>query len=250
MGEWFSKVISALAGQTDPRQNTKRALQAAHRARVRVALEVPSAGQTVVVTSTIEQVRDDDFIVSQPTVGGLTHPLAFGEAINISFVNQSLYHTGQTRCLGRIKVPAGQGDNVLFAYRLAMPDELRVDDRRKQPRVTITLSAMPQAQLYSLLSGEKPHAGYIHDISMTGARILLPQPPQRLMPGDALFLKAALPEPVGLIDDLVDICRIDIDPRTSQCAVGVKFRKRIEGLDVLIRNEQAASKASQRQRVA
>src|SRR5262245_4601231 len=123
MAEWLAKLVHALSGGADPHDAVRSALRAALRARAKVSLDTLNpAQQSIVMSASLEQVRDEDFVISQPSIGGLTHPLAFGEELRIGFQNYSKHHSAITRCLGRIRIPSGSGKLTLFAYRLALPD--------------------------------------------------------------------------------------------------------------------------------
>ncbi len=246
MGEWFTKVFQAL--HHPAQQAVRAALQQAQLARTKLALEVTSRNRTVVLTSTVEQVREDDFVISQPTVGGTTHPLTFEEVINLGFVLPSGYHRAECKCLGRIKIPAGNSpaaqasnSSVLYAYRLSLPESLLTEDRRNAPRSQLSLSQPVDAQLYAAASLDGPVLGRILDISMTGARLLVSAPNRKMEPGQIVYLKAMLPEPAGQMDDLVKLARVECDARTGKCTIGVQFQQPIEGLETLMRSSTRAA---------
>jgi c-di-GMP-binding flagellar brake protein YcgR len=241
MAAWLAKMMGALAGQSEVRSSAKQALQAAQRDRVKIALEIINSASphTSVLNTTIEQVRDEDLVISQPSVGGLTHPLAFGEQVRISFINKSMYHIAESRCLGRVKIPSGGGSQLLFAYRLAMPDTMRHEDRRNQPRVSLGDDMAFEAQLYAPAC-DGPLLGTVLDISMGGARVRTPMAAGRIEAGQEIYLKTLLPEPVGLLDELVQVTRIENESRASNGQIfGLTFKRRIEGLSELIRSAQS-----------
>ena len=246
MGAWLSKVVHALATLGDPYEAVRPPLQAAQRARGKILVEVASGNAASVMNATIEQVRSDDFIISQPMIGGHTHPLAFGETMRLNFTVENVTYTGQSRCLGRIKIPAGQGaggrggEQVIFAYRLAMPHRLSSDDQRTQPRVQLGLEAAAEAQLYAPGSPGVPLLGRMVDISMTGARIISGMQVLWIFPGQSVYLKVKLPDPVGLIDEMVDVARIESEAHGER-SIGIRFRKRIDGLEDLIRAKRLAA---------
>jgi hypothetical protein len=73
---------------------------------------------------------------------------------------------------------------------------------------------------------------------MTGARISTPMPSAGIQPGQEIHLKALLPEPVGLVDEIVHVARVDADSRTGQNTIGIAFGRRIPGMAELIRGTQ------------
>jgi len=240
----FTKMMQALSGQAEAKHAVRDALTAAFRDRTKIALEIDTGHQPVIMTTSLEQIREDDLAVSQPMVGGQTYQLAFGEELKLSFVNNGGFYTGQTRCLGRVKIPAGnpehdERDQMIFAYRLALPESLGADDRRRAARVRLGFKKPIEAQLYAPASTAGPVLGTLVDVSLTGARIDTPASIGRITPGQALFLKTLLPDPVGLMDELVDVVRVDVDIRSGQHIIGLRFRKRINGMEDLIRRAHA-----------
>jgi hypothetical protein len=230
----FSKMMNALSGQSDSLAAVRLTLEAAQQSRTKIAIEPRGANQPGVMTALIEQVREQDFVISQPSIGGMTHPLAFGETMRISFVNQAMYHSGETKCLGRVKIPSGQSGHTLFGYSMALPAAMDAEDRRSAPRVRLDFQRLPEAQLYSpALKG--PVFGYVTDISMTGASVRTPLAAGRIIPGQEIFLKASLGEPVGVLDEVVDVARVHAEASSEQQIIGISFRRRIEGLDRLLR---------------
>jgi PilZ domain len=239
MAAWFAKMIGALGGAAELHHSPRQVLQLAQRDRAKIALEAlhPAAPNTTVLTTTIEQVREDDLVISQPVIGGLTHPLAFGEDLRLTFVNQRMHHTGVTKCLGRVKIPAG-GSQTLFAYRLAMPVSLQSEDRRQHPRLDLPMSLSCEAHLYAPAC-DGPVLGTMVDVSMGGARIRTAMATDRIAAGQEIFLKAMLPEPVGLLDELVQVTRLEIDERTGGATIGLSFKRRIHGLAELMKAEES-----------
>lgn len=251
MGTWFSKVISALGGEAEDRTRVLHLLTQAQRTRAKALLEVVAAGQTAVLATIIEQVREDDLIISQPTIGGLTHPLAFGETMTISVALNGTMHTGETQCLGRVRIPAGAGtsgaapsaDAMLYAYRLTLPEKMAAKDRRGENRFVLRFSGEVEAQLYAHAVMDGPIIGRIENLSMSGASIVTNLPPNRLERGRMLYLKSKLPEPGGLIDDLVTIARVETDSATGQTIIGVQFHRRLESVEALMRGAKTAAAA-------
>ena len=254
MGALLSKLMGVLSGQGGA-EATRQTLRQAQRERIKVSLEVTSGKRAVLLVTNIEQVRDDDVIISQPTMGGHHHPLAFGEELRLSLVVNGAYHAGLTRCLGRIKIPGGApptppansaaatangaaAEQLIFAYRLELPGLMGSDNRRKFPRVQLRFERPIEAQLYAPASSHGPVLGTVTDISMGGACIRAAIPPGRVVVGQAIFMKSLLPDPVGLIDELVDVMRVDREVRTGLFSVGICFRRRINGLEDLIRAAQ------------
>ena len=241
MADWLSKMMNkvkpAAAGSVGTSvtkggaTSVRNALQAAHRNRCKVFLEVPN--QKVVAATQVEQITNDEIVIAQPSIGGMTYPLAFGEALKISFVDQKSNLVGGTKCLGRTKVQSGDG-RTLFAYRLAMPDSIKVEERRADARTEIMQEVAPEAQLYAGTM-KSPIVGHLTNISMSGARVSMESAPPGLSIGQELYLKFQMPDPIGIVDEVVEVQRLDFDRRSSKHTVGVSFRRRIERLEALLR---------------
>jgi c-di-GMP-binding flagellar brake protein YcgR len=240
MAAWLTKIMGALAGQSETKSTARQALDSAQRDRIKIALEVisPGSNHSTVYSTTIEQVRDEDLVINQPSVGGLTHPLAFGETLRMSFILNSMHYSAETRCMGRVKIPSGSGSQLLFAYRLAMPETIRSEDRRASPRVSLGDDLAFEAQLYAPTC-DGPMLATVLDLSMGGARVRTPMALGKLEPGQEVYLKTMLPEPVGLLDELVQVERIENEQRgVPGQIIGLSFKRRIEGLAELIRTAQ------------
>lgn len=245
MGAWFSKVMHALSGQPSPRDAARHALEAAQRERAKIALEVISANQPLTLTTIVEQVRGDDIVIDQPIVGGHTYPLAFGEQVKMSFTHQSMNLAGASQCMGRVKIPsggtgegrAGAGDGVIFAYRLALPESLALVEHDTPPRSSVPYPI--PAQLHAPDSSHEAMPGEIVELTMTGARLHTAFPAGRIGLGQSFNLKAELPAPVGLVDQLVDIVKAEPHAGGGQL-IAVDFRGRVPGLETLIGSDAQA----------
>lgn len=231
MGDWLSKILGRVAKKPDTRGPVREALHAALRARSKLYLESPDQG--IVSATLIEQVTADEIVIAQPSIGGLTYPLAFGETLGVSFVVERTHHSGRTKCLGRVKVQAG-GRGSLFAYRLSIPESLTSEERRVAPRTEIMPEIAPDAQLYAGASNTAV-LGQLTSVSMSGARIHTAQPLSALSLGQEVYLKCTMPEPVGVLDEIVEVQRLEPDRRTGLNIVGVQFRRRIDRLELLMR---------------
>lgn len=129
MSDFLGSIKRALAGQEQPKDRVRRLLIAAQRSHASVQLESTiAAAESGTPVASIEQVRAEDLIISQPLIGGRTHPLAVNEPLQIRVRAESGSMIGQTRSLGRIKLPSG-GERVFYGYRLALPADLRVDEQ-------------------------------------------------------------------------------------------------------------------------
>jgi len=230
MPGWLSKLFGRSGGAKPAVNGAIRTLmQSAQRSKTDIRLEYP---QGLVAATAILAVKDDEMIIAQPLIGGLTYPLTFGESLKISLINRDQNLTGQTRCLGRVKVSGPSG--MVFAYRLTLPERLRQEDRRVQPRSEIEPDNAPEAQLYA---GRLPQplVGKLANVSMTGARLHTTLPLASLSIGQEVYLKFVLPEPEGVIDEVVEVQRLEADDASGMNVVCVTFRRRLPRIEALLR---------------
>src|SRR5439155_12442437 len=94
-----------------------------------------------------------------------------------------------------------------------------------------------EAQLYTPAC-DGPVLGTMLDISMTGARVRTAMSSDKIQVGQEIYLKSLLPEPVGLLDELVQVARMEMDARSGGTTIGLGFTRRIDGLAELIRSAQ------------
>ena len=236
MGAWLTKVVHALRGDTLTRKMSRDALVEAQRAQIKLELNIQGPHGMIIAHATVEAVRDDDFVISQPMVDSTAYMLAFGESVKISLLHASRYVAGETRCLGRLKLsrPGGSSAQVVPGYRLALPDELQATERRKHSRTLYHLRHSIDARLHSP-SFTDGAPGDIVDISIGGARMVLPPRSRNTVPGETMYLKMMLPPPGGLIDELVKVVRVEVDPATGALTLGLRFEKDHKELEKLFR---------------
>lgn len=249
MPQWLAKVVDALSG--GELSEVRRILEAARRNRTKLHLESfgPGADQddeSIVLISTIEQVRAKDFVIDQPTIGGITRPLAIGEQLRVSFLTTSGLMTAETRSLGRVKIPSG-GTRAFFGYHLAMPDHIEAEERRIAGRVLVGFDLAPEVELHTDRTHFlAPVRGVMHDLSAAGMKIRTRNAADRISPEDRVYLRVDLPDPVGPLTEMVVIVRVDPGRSSGENIIGVRFERHIETLDELI--EELALRRKRRNR--
>lgn len=237
MPAWLSSVKRALGAGPNAKERVRLLLKEAYRARTTLDLEPlnQTGFHKLVLAATIEQVRDDDLIISQPLIGALNHPLATGEELLMSFGIESVGGvSGKTQALGRVQVPSG-GPRLLYGYRLAMPAALRAVERRRHRRVTFGSGPPLAAALYSRPK-DTPLRGIVLDISIRGMLIrILHESECELALQQRVHLSVQLPPPVGVIDENVTVVRVAPSANRTNNYVGVAFDGEVEGLADLVR---------------
>lgn len=242
MAAWLSKVVEAMGGSSSDGElnEVHKTLDATRRNRTKLQIEpmgpLGPEHEPVVLYSTIEQVRPKDFIIAQPTIGGITRPLATGEPLRVSFSAVPLPLAAQTRSLGRIKIPSG-GRQALFGYRLAVPDRLDTDERRASNRVSVGVELAPQVQL---LADPKSHIPAIHgvvdDLSIGGLRMRTRDDTHRLTVNHSIRAEIHLPDPVGVVTVQAVIAHVGPGQQLGEHVVGLRFEGEVANLAELVRS--------------
>lgn len=230
MGAWLSSIFRRSGTpRPDPQAPIRIALQRAIRGKYRVTIESP---QGIVAATSVLKLLRNELIVAQPFMSGMMYPLADGELIKFSFIEQSTNLSAHARCIGRMKTPGPRGP--VYLYRLTLPDTMVFEDRRVQPRNEIDPSVAP---VVTVTGGRlrEPLTGALADISATGLRVHTRTETECLEIGAELTVQFLLPEPAGVIDDVVELQRLERDVGTGLNAICVSFRRRLPKLEALLR---------------
>jgi hypothetical protein len=235
VGQWISSFWRVLFGESEAVAQARRALDAARRGRVELALEPPNSATStpIVMAATIEQVRASDLVITQPVSGGVTQRLVTGEPLRLSIsVGKNGCLSGTTRVLGRAKITSGAA-TPLYGYRLAVPEGLYPADRRKSKRADRGFDLAREAELYKLDENE-PIRGVVQNVSHGGMQIRTHEARPRLTKGERIRLVVYLPLPVGEVNRMVQVVRLTIGRNPRQRIVGVAFEREVSGLAELI----------------
>lgn len=240
MPAWLSRVVDALSRSDYEPNEVHQTLETARRHRSKLQIELTGQStaehESLIMWSTIEQVRMKDFIIDQPTVGGITRPLATGEQMRISFSAEPTPLAGTTKSLGRIKIPSG-GAKALFGYRLALPERLQPDERRTAPRVFVGLDLAAQVQLiHEPNSKVEPIRGVVDDLCVGGLRFHTRDMLRRLAPGKPVRIKVNLPMPIGVLDEPATVIHIEPGQQVNEHVIGVHFQREIKGMAELVQS--------------
>lgn len=241
MAQWLTKLGKALTGEPIPIE-VREALAFAQRGRVPVELESLPSGASLDepafmrgMAATIEQVRDDDLVISPPMVGTRRYPLATDERLRITFLAPAGRVSAEVRSGGRIKIPSG-GDTVFYGYSLSLPTILMPADRRAEPRAVLAPDCGPPVEIHSLMSGAtEPIRGVVYDISASGMKVSTRSSTSKLQPGQRVFLRTQLPEPVGDFGEMVRIAYIRPGNTAEISLIGLAYYSKIEVIGELVR---------------
>ncbi|HWB20576.1 MAG TPA: PilZ domain-containing protein [Phycisphaerales bacterium] len=248
MAAWLTKMVDAISGDAERRAEARRMLANAHRMRAKVELtgNWGPEHKSMTAVTTIEALREEDMVVAQPTVGGLTRPLATNETLQMNFVDGAKRWEAETTALGRVILPSGgSSDKKLYGYRLAYPLEFRPSDRREDIRVTVGFDIAPKALLFygGTTTG---HKSLIIDISVRGAKVRTLDTVPKIVPGADLLVTMQLPDPVGTVTDVMKVMRVQASGNEGNLILGLAFSRPIALLEEFVAS--AATKRSQRGR--
>jgi hypothetical protein len=238
VGTWLSKMKSAFSGEADVSASVRRELEAMQRLRSKLVVEVMNPARTTreTLAAIVEQVRDQDVVISQPSTGALTRPLAAGERVVLQLPAPGGVNAGEARVLGRIKLPSG-GKRMFFGYRLTIPERFQFIERRLHPRFALGRAAL-RAQLAPIAdeTAEVSAAlsGLLVDISLGGAQVMLEGEAAAPKPGTTLTLTANFPAPVGSIAHPVTVARAEHDASTNVTRIGLQFDAPVPNLDAFL----------------
>jgi c-di-GMP-binding flagellar brake protein YcgR len=239
VGTWLSKVKSTLSGEAEVTAHVRRELQAMQRSRSRLVLEIvsPATTQREALATVVEQVRDQDIIISQPSAGAHTLPLAAGERVMLHFPVSGGVNAGEARVLGRIKLPSG-GKRMFFGYRLTIPTRFQTIERRLHPRYMFDKAIAPHVRLVPTTNDSSEPApalsGVLVDISLGGAQVKIEGDAPAVKLGTKLVVSAELPKPVGAIEHPVTVMRTEHDSIANMTRVGLQFDVAVPNLPQLL----------------
>ncbi len=234
MALWFRRLKNAIAPTTDESAETRDLLLLAqsHRARVEL-VELTGGGDGTSMACTIEQVNQDDFCISQPTVGGFSRQLVGRVPLRLAFTVNGARFSGETRSLARARMRSG-GSQPLFGYRLALPEGLiQQGDRRSTVRVVVGFDLSPHAEIHFLSDAMHMIKGRVHELSEQGVLITIPRKSPLLEVGQHVACELALPEPIGHMTVGGEVRHTSERPNTI--AIGLQFLGEVPGMSELVR---------------
>jgi c-di-GMP-binding flagellar brake protein YcgR len=224
----MEKLRALLSGRSCDRTAVRRALEQCARQGRQLTIEsTRNRSSSESMSASIELVREDDFIIDLPMVGGRVRPLAINEPLRIGFMTESGFTSGLTKPLSRFRFSSGGEDSsrVLYGYRMGMPDELHTNNRRSAHRVSIEHAHPVYVTLHAPGTDQTMRATIL-DISASGMRLRLEQHVM-LIDGQEMLLMAELPMSCGSVEEPVRIVRVMQCPRTELPVVGVSFPEEV-----------------------
>ncbi len=200
-----------------------------------IHLEPPttSTATPVVMEARIEQVRPDDFVISEPLFSGVVRRLVTGEPLRLSFAGDSPVNLeGETQALGRFKISSA-GEAPIYGYRLAIPDKLHEVTSKSGSRWRIGIDLAREVELY-LHDQVAPIRGVVQNVGLSGMQIRVHKLRPRLLQEQRVRLVTYLPSPVGEVNRMVTIKRVRSDPSSRMRVVSIRFDRSLPGLGELL----------------
>ncbi|MHC5024651.1 MAG: PilZ domain-containing protein [Planctomycetota bacterium] len=233
VADWLKKLAGALGGDgASPELRRLLAHALEHRAGVELIETIGPA--PVVMSTTLEQVREGDLVVSRPTVDGRLRPLAKHAPLKLVFDLPTQRVIAETESLGRTKITSGAGGEF-FGYRLAIPRSFETEPPPATPLVDEDDGFAIEAAL-ALPDRSNAVRGLIEDLSPTGMTLRCRNAHDRLERGSKVHLKVRLPEPVGLLAERVSVIHVEEDEESGQTIVEFVFERRQPAIAELCRH--------------
>lgn len=232
----LDKLRTLMLGGTDDRAGARRLLERCLRNGGRVTLlSTRNGSRKESMIATIEQVRENDFVIDRPMVGAHVHPLAINEPLHISFICNNGHCSGMTKPIGRYRFSSGskKTKRVLYGYRMAIPEQLESSNRRRYHRVPLEHGAPMCVALHSS-DHAAPIQAVVLDLSAGGMRLQL-KDEMMLIDGQEMLLTAEMPPPHGSIAATVEVMRVSQCPRTGRPTIGVRFSEEVANVARYVR---------------
>lgn len=161
-----------------------------------VRLEFQHGDDLVRCPSRIEDHRQDRLWVGMPMQAGMIVIAAAGTTVLVSIVREDAPYVVPTRSIGHRQTPVPL---------LELAPTGRVERRQQREYVRLPLTLTPSAMLLAGDGAEAPLAVTAVNISAGG---LLLRTQQAVQVGQRIRLTAALPEPAGALNGVVEVIRV------------------------------------------
>ena len=155
-----------------------------------------------------------------------------GRRFAISFFSATGRVNGETVCEGKARLQSEEG-GAIQAFRFSLPVALMRVERRHEARQEFDLADAPRVELKSF-EHQSPVYGVLVNLSCGGARLRCQNANQKLKPGQQVYLKMPLPEPAGLVTELVRVLELSPCPNSPEVLASVSFLRRVQAVDKLL----------------
>ena len=179
------------------------------------------------MVTSIEEVRDDCFVIAMPVNVGVTRQLARFGLYTVAFDGPGGRLSGQSRAIARTRVSTVDGLTIP-GYRMEIPSALHTEERRSELRALLGGDLATEGEL-RVLSHPGTIYGVVEDLSAGGARIRCRNAPTGLHDGDRGIFLLDLPEPIGEVNEMVRLLAVEVLPDGGH-SVRVQFRDRNQAI--------------------
>ena len=155
-----------------------------------------------------------------------------GNRFALSFIESTGRVNGEVVCQGRVRMKSSD-DGPRHGFRFALPSTLMRVERRHEQRDNISPDTAPEVELTSF-DHRTPIYGRLVNISRGGARLRCQNAEQKLQVGQEVYLKMLLPEPVGLVTEVVRVLSLTPCDDEPGLYASVSFHQHIQGLGDLL----------------
>jgi hypothetical protein len=204
------------------------------------------------IAAMVEQVDQDSIVISQPTVGTLSHPLINGERLRLTMRGPDGRYEGIAMVRGRAAISAG-GGGKLYGYRLSLPDSLTLDERRGGHRIPMGFDVWMDAQVELTIEAncEVPKRtltakASVMDVSIRGMKLKVEESPAEFVKGARVVICFQLPDPTRTLRLPAMIRHVMKPGNRDEAHLGIKFDEEVEPLVEFIRRIEIRRRQRQR----
>ncbi len=233
MARWLDSILGTFGLGTPTDEDIAERLRAAQEDGEHLELRPLGSVEADPPTILAEIIRVDDaaIIIAPPTLDEARR-MRHGNRFALSFLEATGRVNGEIVCQGRVRLKS-DGDSPGHGFRFSLPRALMRVERRIEHREHIDPADAAEVELTSF-ERQSPIYGRLVNISRGGARLRCQNPDAELLVGQDVYLKMTLPEPVGLVTELVKVLSLNPCADESGVDASVSFHQHIQGLGDLL----------------
>jgi c-di-GMP-binding flagellar brake protein YcgR len=179
------------------------------------------------IDATLQAADDTSIAIGRPLYRPGQRSLAPGERLQVRFQLDGGTYVGFTTVIARFEPGEGQ-----IGYRLAVPETLVFDDRRRAERVAIAFQSPPPVEVLNAPTHRPIAQGSLVDLAIGGARVRTTTNAV-LRAGDRVVLRAKLHDQMRI--HTLGIVVHAGPSRDGQTDIGVRFTTEVPELDRYLR---------------
>lgn len=201
------------------RQRLEQAAQSSSEIELEPLSESAKVG---VMKAQLHSIDDAGVIIGPAQAAGETRALVRNEPLRIGLRAGNTLLCAETQVLGRAKFE--QDGATVFGYRLALPGKLAPVQMQKN-----SIAEQPKARAFNIeaelhcLKRQVPVRGMIAGFSEKMVQLRSRNAPDWLAEGERMTLKAALPSPIGDIEQVVLVTGVEQTKEPGVTMIGLQF---------------------------